>query len=321
MNLDKRDILSGLSFGRRVAEEEVAELGSYFVTTDQWNKVLSGEVDVIFGAKGAGKSAIYSTLLSRDGQLFDKGITLVSAENPKGTPAFKDLVSDPPTSEVEFVGLWKLYILSLIGTVLIDFDIKGPDSDAVRVALNAEGLLPAKHVPLRGRVALILSFVRRILPKSLEGEVKLDPLTGAPIGFSTKISLGEPSVEQKAGGTRSVDELLQLANRALMEERLVVWLLFDRLDVAFAESRELEANGLRALFKCYLDLAASDSIRLKIFLRSDVWEAVAADGFREASHITRQMTIFVEPTCIASPDRAPPRQQCIRHGQIGRGAR
>ena len=70
-----------------------------------------------------------------------------------------------------------------------------------------------------------------------------------------------------------------------------VWLLFDRLDVAFAESRELESNGLRALFKTYLDLLSSDRINLKIFLRSDVWASITAEGFREASHITRQLTI------------------------------
>ena len=33
------------------------------------------------------------------------------------------------------------------------------------------------------------------------------------------------------------------------------------------------------------------SIRLKIFLRSDIWQAVTEAGFREASHITRTETI------------------------------
>jgi hypothetical protein len=70
-----------------------------------------------------------------------------------------------------------------------------------------------------------------------------------------------------------------------------VWVLFDRLDVAFSESRELEANGIRALFKAYLDLNDLDQIGVKIFLRTDIWDEITSGGFREASHITRQLRI------------------------------
>ncbi len=68
-------------------------------------------------------------------------------------------------------------------------------------------------------------------------------------------------------------------------------LALDRLDVAFADEGELEANALRALFLVYLDLLAYDRITLKIFLRSDIWRRIMQSGFREASHITRNLTI------------------------------
>ncbi|MGH3692752.1 MAG: hypothetical protein ACRDRX_01895 [Pseudonocardiaceae bacterium] len=68
MAQSKRSLLTGLSLGKRVAEEEVDDLASYFVETEQWRKVLADEVDIIFGPKGAGKSAIYSTLLQRDAE-------------------------------------------------------------------------------------------------------------------------------------------------------------------------------------------------------------------------------------------------------------
>ena len=51
-------------------------------------------------------------------------------------------------------------------------------------------------------------------------------------------------------GYMSVDRLLQLANSALGSVKLNVWVLMDRLDVAFAETHELERNALRALFSC-----------------------------------------------------------------------
>jgi hypothetical protein len=70
--------------------------------------------------------------------------------------------------------------------------------------------------------------------------------------------------------------------------------LLDRLDVAFAEHPNLEANALKGLFRVYLDLLGFDSIKLKIFLRSDIWKRITEQGFREASHITRTLTIECE---------------------------
>ncbi len=64
------------------------------------------------------------------------------------------------------------------------------------------------------------------------------------------------------------------------------------MDVAFAERLELEENALRALFRVYVDLRGLNKIRLKIFLRDDIWYRITSGGgFREASHITRTETI------------------------------
>src|SRR5207244_2703977 len=58
--MTKREVLQATSFGKQVSEQEVEELSSYFVETEQWRRVFAGEVDVVYGAKGSGKSAIYS---------------------------------------------------------------------------------------------------------------------------------------------------------------------------------------------------------------------------------------------------------------------
>src|SRR5688572_15347634 len=104
--MTKQELLRGISFGERIAEEETTELTRYFVQTDQLQRIFAGDVDIVYGRKGSGKSAIYSVLLDKESELFDRNIFLVSAENPRGAPAFNDLVSDPPTSENEFVALW-----------------------------------------------------------------------------------------------------------------------------------------------------------------------------------------------------------------------
>ena len=144
---------------------------------------------------------------------------------------------------------------------------------------------------LRGLVQRVREYVGRLVnPESIESGLKIDA-GGNPTGITTKITLREPSGAERAQGSVSVDELIQVCSTVLQEQNFTVWLAFDRLDVAFAESRELEANALRALFKVYLDLLATDVIRLKIFLRSDIWRAVTEKGFREASHVTRELSI------------------------------
>ena len=68
----KLRVLSGLSLGSRVAEDEVDKLTSYFVETDQWRRVKDGDIDIVFGAKGSGKSALHATLRARADALFDE---------------------------------------------------------------------------------------------------------------------------------------------------------------------------------------------------------------------------------------------------------
>src|SRR5262249_29624130 len=103
MLMERLALLKQLSFGARVAEDETADLAGYFVETDQWNRISRGEVDIIRGEKGSGKSAIYALLVTKTDEFFDKNILLVTGEKPRGTPVFKELIPDPPTEEVEFV--------------------------------------------------------------------------------------------------------------------------------------------------------------------------------------------------------------------------
>jgi hypothetical protein len=77
--MNKHEILSKTTFGHRVAEDETDALVSYFVETDHWKRIYKGEVDIVYGLKGAGKSAIYSLLLSKKAEFYGRGIVLVAA--------------------------------------------------------------------------------------------------------------------------------------------------------------------------------------------------------------------------------------------------
>lgn len=281
--------------GQRVAEEEVNELSSYFVETEQWKRVWRGDVDVVYGPKGSGKSAIYSTLVSREGQLFDRGILIKAAESPRGAPVFSSLVEEPPLSEAEFTSLWKIYFLALIADAFEEYEVRGDDAKRVIRFLTDARLRPGGKVSLGSHVRNALDYVRRIFqPSEVEPTIKIDPATGGLSGLSTRIKFSEPSSAERAKGAIHVDDLYAAADRALAEIDADIWLLLDRLDVAFAGSPDFEKNALRALFKAYLDLNDLQHVKLKIFLRTDIWNAITESGFREASHITRELVLTWE---------------------------
>lgn len=290
MNKDK--VLIGTDFGQRVAEDEVDALASYFVETDNWRRLIAGEIDVIYGPKGSGKSALYTLLVARSDMLLDKNILLVPGEKPRGTPAFRDIVVDPPASEAEFVNLWKLYFLSLLSATFEEYGIENDEASHIRDRLAKEGLVKGKS-SLRVLVHSAFGYVKRLLrPEAVEGGVSVDPNTQLPTGFTGKIIFGEPTATARKQGVESIDHLMDLANTALRKyDKYNIWVLLDRLDVAFAESPKLEQNALRALFRVYLDLLDFEHVRLKIFLRSDIWSRITSEGFREASHITRHVTV------------------------------
>lgn len=291
--MSKQEVLANSNFGEPIAEDEGDSLASYFVETDNWRRVFRGDIDVIYGSKGSGKSALYSLLVDRTNDLFDQNVILVPAENPRGAPAFRDLMIDPPATEQEFVGLWKLYLLSLLAATFEDYEFRGEDAEHLHEMLAHEGLADAKS-SLASKLQTAWDYVKKAIraPESIEGGVQVDPTTQLPTGFSGKIVFREPAKEAKEQGIESVERLFYLADCVLKQNsNCTIWLMLDRLDVAFLENPNLEKNALRALFRVYLDLLGTNNIKLKIFLRTDIWSRITQEGFREASHITRHVTI------------------------------
>jgi hypothetical protein len=285
--LSKLEILKTTTFGERVAEDEIKNLRNYFVKTDQWRKIFSGDLDVIYGAKGSGKSAIYSFLASSEEELFQRNILITPAEQPRGTPVFSGLITDPPASEREFIKLWKLYFLLIVGNQFETYKLADPVSKTLVRKLQECKLLPQKRT-LSSLFRSAYTYVKNI--NSVEPGVTLGQ-DGVINGFKFKILFDQSKQSQLDEGCIYIDELYEDINSAMINNDLILWISLDRLDVAFSESSILEANALRALFKVYLDLMPYDNIRLKIFLRDDIWIKITESGFREASHITRHTTI------------------------------
>ncbi len=297
--MKRLELLKQMSFGVEVAEEEVNELASYFVETNQWSRIAKGEIDIIRGEKGSGKSAIYSLLMNKAGEFFDNGILLVAAENPRGATVFKDLVADPPTTEVEFTVLWKLYVLTIIAQQLREYDVRGAKAELLYRTLEDAKLL-AKEFSLKSVLRAVHDYARRIVKaEALETTLLIDPATQMPAGLTGRIVLREPSADLKKTGVISVDDLFATLNETLQGRGIKVWVLLDRLDVAFTENHSLEANALRALMRAYADIRNRDEISLKIFLREDIWKRITEQGLREASHLVRFVVLdWTQPALL-----------------------
>jgi hypothetical protein len=285
--MERLDLLKQLVFGTQVAEEETNDLAKYFVETHQWTRIATGDVDIIRGDKGAGKSAIYSLLIQRRGDFFDRGVLVLGAENPRGATVFKDLVADPPVSEIEFVVLWKLYIATIISQELRDYGIRNKEVERVFRALEDAKILEVENT-LSGILHRAQGYAKRLFAaESIHGGLTIDQNTGLPTGLSGRIVFREPSGAQRSHGIISIDNLLSHLDNALGDSGYKIWVLLDRLDVAFIENHELEASALRALVRVYGDFRSLSNISLKIFLREDIWKRIMGRGYREASHLVK----------------------------------
>jgi hypothetical protein len=82
--VERKELLSRVSFGTQVAEDERRDLARYFVETDQWRRIVNGEIDVVRGEKGAGKSAIYALLIEKEADFFSQEDNNNCWGEPKG---------------------------------------------------------------------------------------------------------------------------------------------------------------------------------------------------------------------------------------------
>ncbi|MFT0866001.1 P-loop ATPase, Sll1717 family [Pseudomonas sp. CAM1A] len=289
--MNKKTLLASIRVGHRVAEDEKNELANYFIRTSQWNKLSNGEIDVIYGAKGTGKSALYSLLTNNTDEFKGRNILLTPAENPLGASAFQELIDNDSCNESDLTYIWKLYILQLIAAKLRETGTANSVSSKLIETLETAGLLP-KSFTLGALFSRAINYIKSFGdkdPTDVEWTLSLDPTSGAP-SATRKASYGPTDTRAKLSSV-PVNDLLHFANEGLSAEKLSIWLLFDRLDVSFSSSPELEKSALRALFRVYADLKPYTHIKAKIFVRKDIWERITEGGFREASHVIKTDTI------------------------------
>ncbi|MBL3587538.1 hypothetical protein JMM61_19585 [Rhodovulum sulfidophilum] len=299
--IDKRAVLESLDIGNGVAERERAVLKDFFLESSAWRKLRTGNADLVFGPKGSGKSTLFFNVIEHEYDLLEEGILIVSSENTAGESVFSAARQNPPENEEEYIAIWKLYILALIVDRCSKDGLNFREIKAVEQLLTQEGIYK-KGRTISGFFSSVVEYVKsRLNFNTAEGEVEIDPATGIPKKLKGKFTFAEPSESGREKGLLPISDALMACSKFLLDERKSIWILVDRLDVIFANDKKAEALALRALFRVYGEMHAMPAIKLKIFLRDDIWRDITREsGFREASHLIKKVSISWEKIPLAN---------------------
>lgn len=291
--MDALEILKQVTIGNSVAEFD-EHLENYFVETETFRAVINDKGDVIAGDKGTGKSAIYKVLKRsyRSHKELDH-VEIVDAFNMQGNPIFQRLIQGPTLSEGQYRTFWKAYIFSLVGNYLIDIYGRDYNDQMVELKNTLDYLgLESPDTSPATIFGKLYNLTNKLLePTAIEAGIQLTD-TGLPI-VTPRIEFGP---EQKEGTQIFSDDFLKILENAAATTDLTYWVLFDRLDEAFTGSPEVEIPALRALMRTYLDLAALSTIRVKLFVRKDLFRRIIQGGFVNLTHInSRRIEIVWDP--------------------------
>ncbi|MEN3329390.1 MAG: hypothetical protein V7638_4197 [Acidobacteriota bacterium] len=110
---EPQTLLERLNLGASAAENELQELGYYFLETDEFHRTLRGEIKIVAGRKGSGKTALFSQI--RDNLREDKANVVLDLK-PEGFQLlkFKERVLDylaEGTKEHTVTAFWEYLLL------------------------------------------------------------------------------------------------------------------------------------------------------------------------------------------------------------------
>lgn len=284
--MEMREILQKLQFGNPVAEFD-QKLENYFLVTDIFRSVIAGSVDMIAGDKGTGKTAIYQHLKRSYKNIPElEGVEIIAGFNPSGEPLFRRLGNEEKMTEGQYKTIWKMYFLSLAGNWLLK-NFRGQNTPALKkleALLLKVDLLSADDSAGTIFTHLLDWLHLNATPKSIGMNFTFNEF-GIPV-FSPKVELGKGNTaEAVAPENISHEETFKILEAALVEKKVILWIVMDRLDEAFVGRPDIEALALRALLRTFMDFQ-SNNFYLKLFVRNDLYRKIIHDDFVNLDHVS-----------------------------------
>lgn len=279
------DVLKSLNLGASVAEFD-RDLEKYFVETETFRVIVEDRADIIAGDKGTGKTALFQILRKRYASIPELDtVEVLPAFNPTGNPVFQRLTVGDAYEEGQYATLWKGFFLSLAGNYILKL-YEDAWTDAMYeldALLEETGLRSSDDSPSTIFSAIVNLFQRLMSPTAAEARLEITK-EGLPI-VVPRVEFGDPAARGDRGRIVEHEAALGLLDSVLGECEIQLWLVMDRLDEAFAGSPDAEVPALRALFRVYLDLAPFEHLRLKLFVRKDLFRRIIEGGFVNLTHV------------------------------------
>lgn len=288
-------LLATIDLGSGVAETDDM-LETARVETSVFDDLLADRVDLVPGTKGSGKTALYRIFVDFLPHLLLKNRRVVIAHGVQQRQdsvflAYKEQFDK--LTESDFIDFWCVYLISLAYERFIRSDLHkslllqcGPEINNFRIQYrNARIPEFDRKQTLKEIIGWALAVVKSVKPR-----VTWTPPEGAG-QFELSFDIENP----KSHGTddrnatvmpKHIEALMISLEGLLSKANLSLWLMIDRLDELFARRSKTEQNALRGLLQA-LRLFGSNRIRVKVFLRDDIFEEVVSGaGFTALSHVS-----------------------------------
>jgi len=268
--LPKGNFLADLSIGDPIAENEFQTLAKYYLRTDQFGRALRGEVNIVVGRKGTGKTALFSQV--RNQKRSDVRSIVVDLK-PEGYQLIrlKEDVLDflAEGARTHLITAFFEYVLYL------EISYKVLEKDEERHKRDGRLYQPYRKLleVYRGGDAGEGDFSERLL--SLSQKLIVDFQKNFGNESEQRLTAGEVTELVHKHDIRE----LRGALSAYLEFKNAVWVLFDNLDKGWS-SHGITTNDILIL-RCLIDAARkiqreiqSDGHDLHciVFVRNDVYQ-------------------------------------------------
>ncbi|MGB7600969.1 MAG: hypothetical protein WBM24_11735 [Candidatus Sulfotelmatobacter sp.] len=276
-----------LYFGQAVAEHDEG-LNNYFLRTSAYWAMVQDDTDIILGAKGTGKSAI-ARYLSTDHANLDGAddLIIIPAFNLQGSALFKRLsdAADAEYDETAYRELFLAYLIGLIGNHLIRDQRDNPTVASLNSVLTQAGLAVAE--PTTQKVwRRVLARLRPKLSTKLAFDAVGHPVVSGSVEVTSTTDEAEVAETAPSISLDALESILEQVYGCLDTLDMRCWIVFDRLDEAFPDDRDLERVALRGLLRAHLDACSyGNRLRAKLFLRLDLFDRIIRSDFVNADHL------------------------------------